>query len=764
MGEETLVAMPVAPHHHHHARLDALQHHIAPAPPQQQQAPPPPEPVVADKEEADSGISPADEGVDVEAPARVVVRPEIPSAGIAGAAGGGGEGDVYYARRMMQGVVLRPPPHLPQPEAPPGLARAHSTPAPRGYEADDGEGKRPVERSASSNSASAAAAVVDVASIGRFLRDRRDVLSSAITRRISSLKEREPSPSPPASGSSSAYGVQEIHLPNVKVTVRLKDAIAAEDDDDGVAAYSFSGGHIKGRVSFFSRSGCRDCAAVRAFFRQSGLPYVEINLDVFPEREAELASRAGAAARVPQIFLNENLLGGLVVLNSLRNSGEFERRVRDLAGRRCPDSAPRVPVYGFDDEAGGKEEQEAEDPMVGIVRVLRHRLPIQDRIVRVKLVKNCFSGADMVDGIVNHLDCSRKKDLQPDQDQTPQYVNRASMAIQASAPSAVVSPRSVRHDYESTTIAHRAVEIGKELARKHFIHHVFRENDFEDGSQNLYRFLEHDPAVPKYYNFRGSTNDGKPKPAAAIGQRMTRIMLAILEAYASDDRRHLDYSRIAASEEFRRYSNLVQELQRADMSALPVEERLPFFLNLHNAMAIHAVIRVGQPGAVDRRPFFSDFQYIVGGQPYSLAAIRNGILRANRRQPYTLAKPFGSNDRRLELAQRRPNPLVHFALCDATRSSPIVRFYTTQGVEPELRHAAREFFLQGGVEIDLESRTVHLTRIIKWYSADFGQDRDILRWLLNYLDPTKAGLLTHLLNDGGPINISYMNYDWSLNV
>jgi len=57
---------------------------------------------------------------------------------------------------------------------------------------------------------------------------------------------------------------------------------------------------------------------------------------------------------------------------------------------------------------------------------------------------------------------------------------------------------------------------------------------------------------------------------------------------------------------------------------------------------------------------------------------------------------------------------VHFALCDATRSSPIVRFYTTQGVEPELRHAAREFFLHGGVEIDLENRTVHLTRIVKW--------------------------------------------------
>lgn len=179
-----------------------------------------------------------------------------------------------------------------------------------------------------------------------------------------------------------------------------------------------------------------------------------------------------------------------------------------------------------------------------------------------------------------------------------------------------------------------------------------RENDFEDGSQSLYRFLEHDPAVPKYYNFRGSTNDGEPKPAAAVGQRMTKIMVAILEAYASDDRRRLDYARVAASEEFRRYANLARDLQRADVFALPVGERLSFFLNLHNAMAIHAVIRSGQPagaGAVDRRSFFTDFQYVVGGYPYSLTTIKNGILRANRRQPYTIVKPFGASDKRLEV-------------------------------------------------------------------------------------------------------------------
>ncbi|CAL9067914.1 unnamed protein product [Musa banksii] len=239
-------------------------------------------------------------------------------------------------------------------------------------------------------------------------------------------------------------------------------------------------------------------------------------------------------------------------------------------------------------------------------------------------------------------------------------------------------------------------------------------------------------------------------------------MVAILEAYASDDRCHLDYGRIGASEEFRRYVNLVKDLQRVDIFSLSADEKLAFFLNLYNAMVIHAVIRIGRPGEIDRKVFYCDFQYVVGGYPYSLSSIKNGILRSNRRQPYSLVKPFSARDKRLELAPAKLNPLIHFGLCDGTRSSPTLRFFSAQGVEVELRHAAREFFL-GGVEVDLEKRVVYLTKFMKWYSADFGQEKDILHWILNYMDVNRAGLLTHLLNDGGPINILYQNYDWSLN-
>ena len=31
------------------------------------------------------------------------------------------------------------------------------------------------------------------------------------------------------------------------------------------------------------------------------------------------------------------------------------------------------------------------------------------------------------------------------------------------------------------------------------------------------------------------------------------------------------------------------------------------------------------------------------------------------------------------------------------------------------------------------------------------------------MDPNKAGLVTHLMGDSGPVHISYQNYDWSIN-
>lgn len=99
-----------------------------------------------------------------------------------------------------------------------------------------------------------------------------------------------------------------------------------------------------------------------------------------------------------------------------------------------------------------------------------------------------------------------------------------------------------------------------------------------------------------------------------------------------------------------RYINVIEDLHRVNLLELSHNEKMAFFLNLYNAMVIHGLIRFGRlDGVIDRKSFFSDFQYLVGGHPYSLIAIKNGILRGNRRPPYSFVKPFSNVDKRLEV-------------------------------------------------------------------------------------------------------------------
>lgn len=221
-------------------------------------------------------------------------------------------------------------------------------------------------------------------SVGSFLRQRSSDLSAAIVKRVSSLRQS-------MEEDGEKREVTEFSLSGVKVVVTAKP----EEEEEA---------SLRGRISFFSRSDCRDCTAVRRFFREKGLRFVEINVDVFTERERELRERTGTGS-VPQIFFNEKLIGGLVALNSLRNSGEFDRRVAEMLGGKAADgNAPWPPSYGFD-----CAEEDRADEMVGVVRVLRLRLPVQDRLRRMKMVKNCFEGNELVEALIQHFHCARNE-------------------------------------------------------------------------------------------------------------------------------------------------------------------------------------------------------------------------------------------------------------------------------------------------------------------------------------------------------------------
>lgn len=77
--------------------------------------------------------------------------------------------------------------------------------------------------------------------------------------------------------------------------------------------------------------------------------------------------------------------------------------------------------------------------------------------------------------------------------------------------------------------------------------------------------------------------------------------------------------------------------------------------------------------------------------------------------------------------------------------------------------SGKQFVLFCSLGFDLQSLAFCSRNYIGRYSGDFGQDKNMLKWIINYLDANKAGLLTHLLGDGGHANVSYMSYDWSIN-
>ncbi|KAE8710133.1 Phytosulfokin receptor 1 [Hibiscus syriacus] len=524
-------------------------------------------------------------------------------------------------------------------------------------------------------------------SIGKYILDRSTSFSAAIINSLYSLKE-DIDDIVEKDDDSLNFDVTEFKIPGVKVIVNPKSGEERLEDQ------------IRGRITLFTKSNCKDCIAARRFFREKGHRYVEINIDVFTKKAEELIERSGDA-QVPKIFFNDCLIGGLETLKSWSESGGLEEKMRELLGPKCPEEAPKAPDYGINDE------EDEEDELMEVVNYLRRSLQIQDRLIKMKMVKSCFAGADM------------------------------------------------------------GIATAKMIAQKHFIHHVFGENDFESGN-HYYRFLEHEPFIMGCFNFRTATNDNEPKPASIMVDRLSKLMLAIVEmdGYVSDNRLHVDYLAIGKSEEFRRYIKLVRDLQRINLKLFTPNERLTFFLNLYNAMVIHAVISIGHPeGILDNKIFFLDFQYVIGGYPYSLSIIENGILRNNRRSPYSLTKPFNKGDRRLHLVPMKLNPLIHFGLCKGTRSSPKLRFFTAQNVQEELKTATMDYFQNEGIEIDSDLRTVYLTRIIKWFSADFGEkDRDILEWVLKYLDGRDAEILKKLLADEDTIAIVYQDYDWSGNL
>lgn len=69
----------------------------------------------------------------------------------------------------------------------------------------------------------------------------------------------------------------------------------------------------------------------------------------------------------------------------------------------------------------------------------------------------------------------------------------------------------------------------------------------------------------------------------------------------------------------------------------------------------------------------------------------------------------------------------------------------------------------GDVIVDAGQNTVHVSKIFKWYSMDFGSQDDLLHWLTDYLAEEDASTLKSLLASQTSLKLKFKDYDWGQN-
>ncbi|KAK7816184.1 hypothetical protein CFP56_000638, partial [Quercus suber] len=124
----------------------------------------------------------------------------------------------------------------------------------------------------------------------------------------------------------------------------------------------------------------------------------------------------------------------------------------------------------------------------------------------------------------------------------------------------------------------------------------------------------------------------------------------------------------------RRFRSLVSQLEEVDPRKMKHEEKLAFWINVHNALIMHAFLVYGIPqNNLKRMSVLLKAAYNIGGHTISVDMIQSSILGC--RLPRPGQTKFKVGDARKAYAIEHPEPLLHFALCSGSYSDPAVDPY-----------------------------------------------------------------------------------------
>ncbi len=259
-------------------------------------------------------------------------------------------------------------------------------------------------------------------------------------------------------------------------------------------------------------------------------------------------------------------------------------------------------------------------------------------------------------------------------------------------------------------------------------------------------------------------NDGDRTPSGVtpveLAERLARLQRR-LEAEVLDAAGRADYRRLSRSDTFAELGATSAALAHVHLALEGDAERIAFWVNLYNILALHGVVALGIEHSVMEKPsFFGRVAYRVAGHVLTLDDIENGVLRRSAPHPVTGKPPFGPADPRLALCPRQVDPRIHAALVCAARSCPPIALYDAAHLDEQLDAACAGFVAQG-VALDAGARVVRLPLVFRWYAADFGGEDGVRAFVLRHAPEDRRAALAQAFAEGHAL--AYHRYDWRLN-
>ena len=230
---------------------------------------------------------------------------------------------------------------------------------------------------------------------------------------------------------------------------------------------------------------------------------------------------------------------------------------------------------------------------------------------------------------------------------------------------------------------------------------------------------------------------------------------AVMAAHVEPATGACDFAALAASREHGRLAACLDSLAGFDPRRLRIPAQTAFWLNLYNG----CVLRDARE--LEAEDFFWRERIRAAGHGWSLDDIEHGLLRGNAPKYGSFSAPMQESDPRLSCVPRSYDARMHFAMYCARRSSPPLRAFHGETLEAEFEQATEDY-LRANVRVkDEDGRAkFRLPKIFQWYAEDFGDQRDVLEFLLGRLDEEVAELVDR---HGGRVKFKYLDFDWTLN-